>query len=214
MNFELPRSQFYSKRRQTNAGFTLLEVLVSLVLFAVLSSLLIQTFGQQMQYHGLLNKQQSRWAEVMRAWQLIERDVSQIAPRPARDAMGDPQAAILYSGNNELEFSSFSWFSRQFLESSAIVRIRYVFDPASQSLWRESWQYPDRVVGAQVQRLLVLDKVMGFKVRLLTHKQQWRSYWPLPDSEIQALPSAMQVTIISDVFGTIDRLFVMPHGSM
>jgi len=199
--------------RPKQAGFTLLEVLISLALFALLSALLFRTFGDQTNLQSRLSEQQERWAEELKVWQLIERDLTQLAPRPARDVMGDRQAALKFGNGSTLSFSSFSWYTGQFTDASRLLRVNYRLDQDKQFLWRESWVHPDRVASSVKQQQLLMEGVSNISIRALTKEGQWLPYWPPPESPLEAMPKALELNITSEDYGKITRLFGVPEGA-
>jgi len=199
------------RHNTNNAGFTLLEVLVALALFSFLSMMLFQAFSSQTQFQSKLSIKQQRWANIIGAWQLIERDLMQVAPRPVRDTMGDVQAALKFMPSSDLEFTSFSWYTGQVFGASQLLRVRYVYDFVGGSLWRESWVHPDRVPSSVSNKFLLLDGVTGFSVRALGATANWVKYWPLNNIPLTHLPNALEVTLSSDDYGEIRRVFTMPE---
>ncbi|MBT5630353.1 MAG: prepilin-type N-terminal cleavage/methylation domain-containing protein, partial [Oceanospirillaceae bacterium] len=77
-----PRCHASSKAQ----GFTLLEVLIALSLFAVLSAMAFGGLNQLLSQHQQLQHKQQRFVDLQSAIQVLERDFSQLAPRSIRDA--------------------------------------------------------------------------------------------------------------------------------
>lgn len=104
-----PRCHASSKAQ----GFTLLEVLIALSLFAVLSAMAFGGLNQLLSQHQQLQHKQQRFVDLQSAIQVLERDFSQLAPRSIRDAFGDPQAALKGSSSPEFTYalSTKTWFN-------------------------------------------------------------------------------------------------------
>ena len=72
-----------------SSGFTLLEMLVALAVFAVLGLMSSQMVSRVLDVHKVSIARGERLGELQRAMQLMQRDVLEIAPRSVRDEMGD-----------------------------------------------------------------------------------------------------------------------------
>jgi general secretion pathway protein J len=73
-------------------GFSLIELLVALAVFAALAAAAYGGLSQITATRGALAKQQDRFAQVVRAVSILERDLRQAIARPVR---GNGSAAWL-----------------------------------------------------------------------------------------------------------------------
>ena len=125
-----------NKRTCKAQGFTLLEVLIALSLFAVLSAMAFGGLNQLLGQHQQLQKRQHRFVDLQSTIQVLERDFSQIEPRSIRDAFGDAQAAL--QGNSTPEFTyqltTKTWFNPHHDQGVLLQRIGYQLQ--GQTLWR------------------------------------------------------------------------------
>ena len=72
-----------------SSGFTLIEVLVALAVFGIMSILAYQSLGQSFTNSELLADRMNRIQGIQRSMSMLGRDLVQASPRPVRDAIGD-----------------------------------------------------------------------------------------------------------------------------
>ena len=70
-------------------GFTLIEVLVALAVFGVLSVMGYMALGQTLSNADLLQERMQRLEAIQRTVRFLDSDLMQTSPRPVRDLLGD-----------------------------------------------------------------------------------------------------------------------------
>ena len=155
-------------------GFTLLEVLIALSLFAVLSAMAFGGLNQLLSQHKQLQKKQQRFVALQSAIQVLERDFTQIQARSVRDAFGDAQAALHASSAAEFtyELTTKTWFNPHHAQGVLLQRIGYQLQ--GQTLWRSYQPQLDAGIGNSPVRYALLEKVTGFKVRFLPPQKSFK----------------------------------------
>ena len=197
-------------------GFTLLEVLIALSLFAVLCTMAFGGLDQLLSQHQQLQKKQQRFVDLQSAIQVLERDFSQMEPRSIRDAFGDAETAL--KGNLTPEFTyaltTKTWFNPHHVQGVLLQRISYQLQ--GQTLWRSYYPQLDAGIGNLPVRYTLMDKVTDFKVRFLPQQQQWIDYWPPINPQGKAnprqLPKAIEIQLSTADLGTIKRLIEIPQS--
>ena len=79
----------------TESGFTLIEVIVSLALLAVISVMSYQAVEVVTKVNERSRSGVASEAQLQRAWQIIGRDLMHIRPRRFYDGLGDIEGAYL-----------------------------------------------------------------------------------------------------------------------
>ncbi|OVY92993.1 type II secretion system protein GspJ, partial [Pseudomonas aeruginosa] len=79
-------------------GFTLLELLIAIAIFALLALATYRMFDSVMQTDQATRVQEQRMRELVRAMGALERDLTQAVERPVRDELGDNRGAFLSEG--------------------------------------------------------------------------------------------------------------------
>lgn len=172
-------------------GFTLLELLIALALFALLG---VACAGL---LHSVLRSERDSAAYVremrglQRALAVIERDLLQ-----ARSAAG--RAAVVLDGNL-LNLQRGNWLNPLEQPRSDWQEVSFTLQEGS--LWRYS--QGDR---QSAERQLLLAQVATLGWRVLGQDEVWHARWPVARSR----PLAVELTLSSPLVSDIRRVFLLP----
>ena len=191
-----------------NFGFTLLELLVAMTVFATMSI---------MAYGGLTNvitnseaAEQSldRLHEVQLAIFNIERDISQLTKRDIRDEFGSKKNYLEVGNDIDhlIELTRNGRRNPATLLRSHLLRVAYKLDEGK--LIRITWPHLDRVQGMTPYETPLLSEVDNVEIRFLDSTAEWHSEWPPTSSASAAVRlDAIEYKIILNDWGIITRLF-------
>ena len=87
-------------------GFTLLEVLVAVTIFALLGMAAYSGLDAVLKARARLDDENRQWRSVALFWVRLERDLSAFVERPARLRGSAPQAAFLGESNVSSEYAA------------------------------------------------------------------------------------------------------------
>ena len=194
------------------AGFTLLELLVAVAVFAILSS---------MAYGGLRNvidnSQQTelsmqRMQQVQLAMLKISRDFTQLSQRNIRDEYGNSNNYIMAGegGDVFIEFSRGGRRNPAQLQRSHLQRVAYKLE--ENTLSRLHWPHLDRTQEMQAYESVLLEDVENASIRFLDNSNEWHNEWPplsatgQPGDAVVAL-SAIEFTLELQDWGELVRIF-------
>jgi general secretion pathway protein J len=79
------------------SGFTLIEVLVALMVFGVLSLLAYMSLGQTLSNADMLSERMDRLQSIQRTISYLSSELLQTVPRPVRVELGDAPVPALQS---------------------------------------------------------------------------------------------------------------------
>ncbi len=202
-------------RLRRGAGFTLLELLIALAIFAILSTLAYGSLRS-----ALFNREQSQQrteelARLQMAFLFISRDLEQVVNRPIRDTWGDTRPALFTPQQTyRLEFTRSGWNNPARVRRSTLQRVAYAIE--EDELIRHSWWILDRTDEKPTLSQPLLDGVEEFELRFLDDKNKWNKEWPVLNSQQNApappLPVAIEVVLELQEWGRIRRLFRLPTG--
>ncbi|MFZ6044363.1 type II secretion system minor pseudopilin GspJ, partial [Vibrio natriegens] len=137
------------------AGFTLLEVLVAIAVFAMLSLSAYQVMNGVQRSDAQSRDHNERLQEIQRAMVMLDNDFRQVVPRKVRDQGELVSDILLRSGEYLLDSSSqgilftrLGWQNpQQMFPRGEVLKVGYrVVEGTLERVWL---RYPDTVVGAE-----------------------------------------------------------------
>ncbi|VAW91783.1 hypothetical protein MNBD_GAMMA23-125 [hydrothermal vent metagenome] len=201
-------------------GFTLLELLVALSIFAVMSVMIFGGLREVVNVRSATDKHTSRLTELQLAFMHFSRDVRQLANRTVRGEYGD-RLNVLQSndiGKYRLELTRGGYPNPAGLNRSSLQRIAYGVD--DNKLYRYRWNVLDRAEDSRPTKTLILNDVNGLNLRFLgrndesneTQNNLWVTAWPpqTSDTATSVFPKAVEVTFELEDWGRFTRLFILP----
>ena len=124
-------------------GFTLLEVLVAMSVFAVIGLGANQMLRTIIDTHEITKANNQTIISMVSVITMMDRDFSQIVPRQVRDEYGEPlQPLIVGSGKYDIEFSRTGWNNPTQRQRSILQRVAYQLEDGKLS--RHFWLVLDR----------------------------------------------------------------------
>jgi general secretion pathway protein J len=198
--------------RSSARGFTLVELLVALAIFAVLSAFAYRGLNAMLESREALQKETRKWRDVTLLVGRIERDLAAVLDRTAVGASGNAQppvsSAIEGAGREGLSFTR----SGAALQENALAapqRVAYRF--AAGRVERLTWSGVDVSPREAPQAVALMGDVAAFALRFMDARGEWRAAWGLPGSG-EGLPAAVEVTVTLASGERIVRLVDMPRS--
>ena len=196
-------------------GFTLLELLVSIVIFVLM---MVPAYGWM---NNLLNQTQytkekaQRLADLQTAYRILERDLTQMVQRKVRNEFGDTAGAL--SGGSDfdgVEFTRGGYPNPAGFLRSELQRIAYV--PDQDQLLRRTWRVLDRSQDSLPDEQVLITDMQRFGIRFLGESDEWQERWPPQLNNQQqgdaGLPRAVEVTVELKDLGELTWLFRMSEA--
>lgn len=192
-------------------GFTLIEVLVAMAIFGVMSALAYMSLGQTMANSDLLNERMDRLQAVQRTMRYLSNDLNSAAPRPVRDELGTTYLpAIMVSPANDfaLAVTHGGWSNPAGLPRSTQQRSVYLLDDGA--LFRVYYQVLDATYANEAISTEILDGVESLEFRLLQSSGESVGEWPPPGtqgaSSTMLRPRAVEIILTLEGEGEIRRI--------
>ena len=204
-----------ARRVASQAGFTLLEILVAIAIFAIIAVLAYGGYSELTQQSQRLAESAARVRAIQSTVQRMVQDFSSMEPRPVREPLGDgTQAALIADARSDrlAEFTHSGWSNPAGIPRSTLQRVAYRLENGK--LTRNYWVALDRTLSTEPMRVVLLDGVKTVTLRFMDPRtrrltDQWPALaggGPAGPSASRTLPLAVEITLELEDWGKITRL--------
>ncbi len=196
-------------------GFTLLELLVAVGVFAILGVLAYGGLNAVLATQAHSKQEADRLKALQLCMRHFQRDIEQFVSRPVRDKFGDKRPALIIGEKPLMELTHAGWRNPAGLVRSQLQRVSYNLDDEG-TLMRMTWPLLD---GTDIEELLqtpLLNEVEEVVIRALDEDGEWQKEWP-PLNESQTdqsntpSPVALEITLTANPWGELRRLIALPR---
>lgn len=192
-------------------GFTLLEVLVAIFVFAVVALMAYGGYNQLTRQDEIVDRNASRTRAVQSTVQRMAEDFTMLEPRPVREPLGDSIDPALRADKRTetlAELTRSGWSNPAGVSRSTLQRVAYRVQ--DNKLERAYWSALDRTMSAEPTSAVLLDQVRTVSFRFMDQNQSWHEQWPPlgysgPDA-LRLRPIAVEITLDLEDWGKIVRL--------
>lgn len=196
-------------RQRANAGFTLLEVLIAVAIFALIGIASHRLLVSAIRVDTQTREQEQQLRQLLRAMTSLERDVEQAVARPVLANDGSDEPAFWNDPDGRgLHWTRAGWSNPQGAPRAQLQRVHWRHEGSD--LLREYWPVLDRGDDTAAQRQHVLHNITALQWRYLDRQGLWRTQWQ--GTEAQPLPRALEVRIEHPRFGELRRVLLLPAG--
>ena len=198
-------------RQSRETGLTLIEILVAMAVFAVLSAVAYGTLSQIITSSEVLSSRMDRIQAIQRTMRVISQDFLQLAPRPIRGELGDGFGAALradFQSGYTVELTRGGWSNPMTLPRGTQQRAAYRLE--DDLLVRYHWPVLDRTVSNVVNATNLLDDVESIAFLFLQENGDWTEQWPPVGRQgpagLRLRPRAVQVVLTLPDEGELTRI--------
>jgi general secretion pathway protein J len=175
-------------------GFTLLEVLVAVTIFALLGMAAYSGLDAVLKARARLDDENRQWRSVALFWVRLERDLSAFVERPARLRGSSPQAAFLGESNVSSEYAAQLELTRLgAADAGATPPERIAYRLREGKLEWLRWPALDSAQRAQPDIAVLLERVAALEFSYRDPAGLWNPRWPA-NAETGA-PTAVKVRL-------------------
>ena len=191
-------------------GFTLIEVLVALAVFGVLSALAYMTLGQTLSNADLLTERMDRLQAIQRTMNRLSTEFLQAAPRSVRADLGQYEPALQssFASDFALQITHGGWPNSAGVPRSTQQRTAYRVE--DEELVRYHWNVLDRTASNIPVATVLLDELESLTFRFLQTNGEWVDQWPpvnvQTSSNTTMLPRAVEITLVLPDEGELIRI--------
>jgi len=188
------------------AGFTLIEVLVAVVVFAILSATAYGALNALSRSAAMQREHAERLSRLQLTVARLDADLRQLTNRPMRNPRGQTEPPLLGSPLS-LTGVRAGWHNPAGLKRSDLQRFNWHFEDGE--LLRRAWPVTDPLDFEPPLANSNSPELSGFQLRYGDPDGRWHTQWPVPGRPAGQLPRAVEYTLSSAQFGTIRRLIVL-----
>ena len=191
-------------------GFTLLEVLIAIAVFSLISLSSFTIFDSVLKGDRTSKQKSERHNELQRAFLIIERDITQIARRSARLNGESPQSKLIQTSSDNfaseeqaIAFVRHGWTNPGLLlPRSDMQAVAYRL--VDETLERLHFNFVDAVVGDEPKIRPLMKDVTALTIEFYSGNK-WQETWPG-----NTLPFAIAIELDTIDYGIIRRQFLVP----
>lgn len=206
---------------QKQNGFTLLEIMVALFIFAIVATISLIGMKNVIETQQIIETHVAIMNKMQLAMIIMQRDFSQVIDRTITDQNNQQQPSLM--GNNTyIEFTRSGYVNPMaFADRSEMQRVAYFIK--NNQLIRMSWAELDRTQNTPAIQKVLLDNVYDLHFTYLDYQGVFHNQWPIsssvipPTQNIQisqlqppTLPRAVDVLFSFTKSGQLERFFVIP----
>ena len=185
-------------------GFTLLEILIALAIFAIMSMMAYAGLAAVLDASRATEPRSEQMAQLQTTFYLLNEDLSQIINRPIRDELGSTEPAFSGGRGNEILVFTRSvpaWSS--VAATNNLQRISYRIENGA--LYRQVWNIPDRTQETQYRRRKLMNAA---QVEVRFYDEASQTWLPFTGGK-GGIPKAIEISFNLAGLGNIQRSFLI-----
>ncbi|MCF1427447.1 MAG: type II secretion system minor pseudopilin GspJ [Shewanella sp.] len=198
-------------RSNRNQGFTLLEMLIAIAIFAMLGLTANAVLQTVLRNDEVTQTFADKLKGMQQGFGAINRDLGQMVARSSRLMDGGRSSTIFIAGPNVLgsqsqglSFYRLGWLNPEgILPRGSIQAVAYV--QVEDRLERWYFPYPDPELGAEPEKNVLMDKVLDVKYAFFIN-DSWQE-----TADGSVMPKAIAIQVELEGLGTITRKFLLPE---
>ncbi len=198
-----------TRRPTARSGFTLIEVMIALAIFALLAAAGVLVLSQSIDNRFVVKASTDRTAELQRLRAVLRADLGQAAPRRVRAANGQPATSPILAaeapGDPLLVLVRAGWSNPDGRPRASLQRVEYRL--VEDRLERRVYPHLDgaRPGPAQVLYQGVSAPILAF----ISEGTETPRFVPSSD---RPLPDAVRLDLTLEGYGPVRQLFVVGGG--
>ncbi|MBS3744491.1 MAG: type II secretion system minor pseudopilin GspJ [Wenzhouxiangellaceae bacterium] len=191
-----------SPLRHRGAGFTLVELLVSVLVFGLLAASAYGGLNALSAAAGAQRERSEAFADLQRAVATLDADLRQLVVRGGRDRQGRQLPAFVADRQSLLGRRA-GRINPAGLPRSQLQQFDWRIGP--DRLERRSWAEVDTPPDTDPVGRTLFDSVSALDLRYRDAQGGWHRQWPVPGSP-EALPTAVEYVLDTPRFGRVRRV--------
>jgi general secretion pathway protein J len=198
-------------RTHKQFGFTLIEVVVALAVFAIVGITAFSGLSAILKWQTDLEIRSDQIKSIQLTLKYLERDINRAITRPIRDQYGDTQPAFSSDGESIMSLTYSGWRNPAGLRRSNLQRVAYEVN--ENQFKRHSWNRLDGAISEDAREVVLLEEVENVEIEFLNQNNTWVDRWPPINSNPTSigLPRAVLISFEAVPIGKIRRIMTVPE---
>ncbi|MEB0208518.1 type II secretion system protein GspJ [Pseudomonas sp. CCC3.1] len=180
------------------AGFTLLELVIAIAIFALLGVACWRLFDGVLRAERSSSAHEQTLRGLQRAVALIERDALHLHTSAKLPGLA------LYP--NQLNVRRANWRNPLGQPRSELQDVSYKLENGV------LWRYSQGLEGGELQKQKLLTDVRDLRWRLYDRNLGWRIDWPSGKAAPKGMPQALEMQFSAGRFEQLRRVILLPEG--
>lgn len=215
-------------RPKWNSGFTLIEMLIALAIFALLSVISVVGINQMVRSETVLEANATRLNELELAYVYLKNDLEQAIDRPIRDYRNNLLPAFIGEAKSMFANKLFSTMGIRLIEFTRAGQInpletrplshlqRVAYYLKDNTLIRYAWLELDQANSQEPEGRVILTNINEIYAEYVNAQGEINETWSLEGSRSnnqQALPALVDIMILLKDWGELRWAFALPGVS-
>lgn len=198
--------------RRAASGFTLIEVLVAVAIFAIMAVAAYRGLSVMLDARARVEQENRQWRNLALFFGRLENDIAAALDRPVAGASGLALPALsgnaTAAGGDDAQLAlTRSGFTDQAGIPGSPQRVGYRLRGETVELL--TWPVLDQAPRSSPDAVPALAGVKDFVLRYLDHSGNWQQQWPLAGRN-EDLPAAVEVRVVLLSGEEVRRVFALP----
>lgn len=200
-------------------GFTLIEVMIAILIMAMIAVMTSQSFSVAISSSEATQEAIDRMAKVDRVWVLFETDLRNAIPTMPRVSGSKPIPPVFVEPSDDYRLTILraGYANPLKLPRTEMVRVGYRFEDSV--LWRDTWVNIAANDEREARPQIVIEGLEDIFIKALPDNQRssvaagpWLERWPQNGQPPNKLPAAIEITLVTEDFGEIKRVYSLLPG--
>ena len=180
------------KNKHSNQGFTLIEVLISIIILSLIAVITSNFLKSSIQSRDFVSVKSKEIYEFNLLTNTLNEDLINAVNIPLTNFRGDMEKATFIGGANTDSFSFITKAITQDISSKDLVRVEYVLE--NQSLVRRQYYAASPANPLEYMETMLYEDVGNLQLEF-AGKTQWYYAWPQGPITQRQIPNLIKVSI-------------------
>ena len=173
-----------------NKGFTLIEIIISLIILSVILLISSNILSSALNYQSSTNINLKKVNELNLASTIIRRDLRQAVNVPSRDFFGNLEPSTFNGDYSNKSISFNTFISDISIDTSSIKKILYFFN--DNNLYRRQYHSSSPFKNDDYFESILLKNISEVNFTYM-HERRWHNSWPVGDISSRKIPTLIRI---------------------